>query len=287
MPLFPSSSVPLPPSDDHPKAEHPSPALEASKTGEESKTEARPWRSLPGAIAFYTQLPVPQGWLWEFTHVARYAPLVGLMIGGLLAIAALAFTQLGMPPLTRAAAVVGLWVWITGGLHLDGAMDAADGLGVTDPTRRLDVMSDSRTGAFGVMVAIALVTLKIAALAESANALWLLPLVAGWGRWAQQVAIARYPYLKPSGKGAFHKAALPHWGYVLPSWALLLGLSMLPWLLGWSAPMTPLLLLGGGSAIALLVPAWFQRQLGGHTGDTYGATVEWTEALLLVLCTIG
>jgi len=31
---------------------------------------------------------------------------------------------------------------------------------------------------------------------------------------------------------------------------------------------------------------WFYRQLGGHTGDTYGAVVEWTEALLLCLLTI-
>ena len=37
----------------------------------------------------------------------------------------------------------------------------------------------------------------------------------------------------------------------------------------------------GGIAIALLTGAWFNRYLGGHTGDTYGAVVEWTEALLL------
>ena len=41
----------------------------------------------------------------------------------------------------------------------------------------------------------------------------------------------------------------------------------------------------GGSAIAFLTGAWLNRQLGGHTGDTYGAVVEWTEALLLCLLT--
>jgi adenosylcobinamide-GDP ribazoletransferase len=41
----------------------------------------------------------------------------------------------------------------------------------------------------------------------------------------------------------------------------------------------------GGSAIAFLTGAWFNSQLGGHTGDTYGAVVEWTEALLLCLLT--
>ena len=41
----------------------------------------------------------------------------------------------------------------------------------------------------------------------------------------------------------------------------------------------------GSGAIALGAGAWFNRRLGGHTGDTYGAVVEWTEALILVLGT--
>jgi adenosylcobinamide-GDP ribazoletransferase len=43
----------------------------------------------------------------------------------------------------------------------------------------------------------------------------------------------------------------------------------------------------GGSAIALLTGAWFHHKLGGHTGDTYGAVVEWTETLLLCLFTMA
>jgi adenosylcobinamide-GDP ribazoletransferase len=39
----------------------------------------------------------------------------------------------------------------------------------------------------------------------------------------------------------------------------------------------------GGMAIAWLTGAWFNHKLGGHTGDTYGAVVEWTEAFLLCL----
>jgi len=38
----------------------------------------------------------------------------------------------------------------------------------------------------------------------------------------------------------------------------------------------------GGGAITV-IGAWFNHKLGGHTGDTYGAVVEWTEALLLCL----
>lgn len=190
-----------------------------------------------------------------------------------------------MPVLTRSALVVVGWIAITGGLHLDGAMDTADGLAVQDPQRRLQVMADSATGAFGAMAAIAIILLKTAALTDLNSSHWLALMAAcGWGRWGQQVAIARYPYLKPTGKGAFHKAAIrSHWD-LLPGLILLLSLSGLQILLG-DRIVLAMAMGGGGSAIAFLTAAWFNHQLGGHTGDTYGAVVEWTEALLLCLLT--
>jgi len=169
-------------------------------------------------------------------------------------------------------------------------MDTADGLAVPDPQRRLAVMADSATGAFGAMAAIALLLLKTATLIDLQDHTWhrwaALLLATVWGRWAQQVAIARYPYLKPTGKGAFHKAAIPSLQATCPGLlilAIIIGLigmtlSFHPWRFALAAGL-------GGGAIALLVPAWFNRQLGGHTGDTYGATVEWTEALVLVVLT--
>lgn len=240
-----------------------------------------------GAIAFYTCLPVPQRWLLTFNGIAGWAPLVGLAIGSLLGLLDNGLFYLGMPLLTRSAIVVATWVAITGGLHLDGAMDAADGLAV-DPQRRLEVMADSHTGAFGAMTAVVILLLKVAALTDLATHRWLmLMVVAGWGRWGQVVAIVRYPYLKPDGKGAFHKAALRSWWDAVPSLVLLLALS------GWWGYIssTPWLTVGlsslGGGAIAVFTGAWFNHQLGGQTGDTYGAVVEWTEALLLCLLTIA
>jgi len=97
------------------------------------------------------------------------------------------------------------------------------------------------------------------------------------------LAIARYPYLKPTGKGAFHKEAVQSSWAVVPSFLLLLGLSGL---LGVLQPESLWMAVGvaiGGVAIAWLTGAWFNYKLGGHTGDTYGAVVEWTEALLLCL----
>ncbi|WP_239651619.1 adenosylcobinamide-GDP ribazoletransferase [Neosynechococcus sphagnicola] len=183
------------------------------------------------------------------------------------------------------------WWWSPGwgsrgGLHLDGAMDTADGLAVTNPERRLAVMADSVTGAFGAMSAIALVLLKTTALSDlNRDRGFAMIASAGWGRWGQLVAIARYPYLKPMGKGAFHKAAIRSRWEVLPSAVLLLGISGLQTLLHpdrfWVAMAAAI----SGSGLACLTAAWFDHKLGGHTGDTYGAVVEWTEALLLCLLT--
>jgi adenosylcobinamide-GDP ribazoletransferase len=244
------------------------------------------WLSLVGAVTFYTCIPIPAGWALEFRGIARWAPLIGLLIGGILGIIDFGLQYLGVPVLTRSAGIVVCWIALTGGLHLDGVMDTADGLAVQDCNRRLDVMADSATGAFGAMAAIAILLLKTAALTdiETHRSLALIA-SAGWGRWGQVVAIALYPYLKPTGKGAFHKEAIrtPH--DILLGLLLLLSLCSLPLLLFKGVWWVSLEMAVGGSAIAFLTGAWLHHQLGGQTGDTYGAIVEWTEALFLCLFT--
>jgi adenosylcobinamide-GDP ribazoletransferase len=247
------------------------------------------WQSWLGAITFYTCIPIPMSWGLDFERIARWAPVVGLFIGVLLAMLDALLQHWGMPHLTRSGIIVVSWVALTGGLHLDGVMDTADGLGVQDPQRRLEVMADSVTGAFGAMAAIALLLLKMAALTDIETDRWFaLISVAGWGRWGQVVAISMYPYLKATGKGAFHQQGIrvpidSLWGAFL-----LLGVCGLPLLMNMNRDSLELAVIsaGGGCAIALLTGFWFYRQLGGHTGDTYGAVVEWTEALLLCLLTM-
>jgi len=236
-------------------------------------------RQFGGAIAFYTVVPLPPAWPLELQGIARWAPLVGILMGGILGWLDQGLAGLGTPSLTRSGLIVAAWIGITGGLHLDGAMDTADGLAVPAPERRLAVMADSRTGAFGVMAAAVILMLKTTALADlSSQRFWVLMAVGGWGRWGQLVAIAAYPYLKPAGKGAFHKAAIRFWD-LLPSTMLLLGLSTI-WMAN-AVSLWPWIAAILGSTIALGLGFWLRSKLGGHTGDTYGAIVEWTEALLL------
>jgi adenosylcobinamide-GDP ribazoletransferase len=242
-------------------------------------------KSLLAAWAFYTHLPTPQKMELDFSRIVRWAPLIGLIIGGLLSVLDWGLDSLAMPILVRSTFIVLLWLALTGGLHLDGAMDSADGLAVTNPERRLAVMADSNTGAFGVMSAIAIILLKIVGLSAIGSHRWMVLLaLPAWGRWAQVLAVVLYPYLKAEGKGAMHSkgiVVLPDLGGSFVAIALVAAMQIysypdsLRWILAIHC---------SGLLLSYPIGNYFARRLGGHTGDTYGATVEWVEAIgLLVL----
>ena len=243
-------------------------------------------RSLISAVIFYTIIPLPIKWTGEFQRIARWTPLIGLFIGGLLGLTDWALQLVKIPILTRSVLIIAVEVAITGGLHLDGAIDTADGLAVNAPDRRLEVMKDSVTGAFGAIALAIILLLKTAALSDITHYRWLaLMLAAGWARWGQVMAIAFYPYLRKEGKGALHKENFSFFADITLGLLFVGGCtSLLVWLEPqewWNAIVVAIIC----SAIALSVGYWFYRQLQGHTGDTYGAVVEWSEALILCALT--
>ncbi len=248
-------------------------------------------RSLLAAIAFYTVIPLPKKLSLNFERVARWLPVVGLGLGGILA-GVDALLGWVVAPAMRSLLVLCFWLGITGGLHLDGAMDTADGLAAGDRTvrgteRRLEAMSDSYTGAFGVMVAIVLLLLKFVSVMHLPQPRWIwLLLTPMWGRWAQLGAIAFYPYLKPQGKGRFLKDSTSLTEFVVPTGSVVVVCAITRLLTKQTQTPAVALWMLISAAIALGVGAWFNRQFGGHTGDTYGATVEWTEAIVLVIATL-
>ena len=239
---------------------------------------------LAGAWVFYSVLPLPPGLQPRFERIARFAPWVGAVIGGLEALLwRLGEGRLGL--LAQVALVLAFGMWISGGLHLDGAMDTADGL-AAGQERCLEAMDDSRVGASGVQALVQVLLLRCAGLAALAVAApWALVWAAVWGRIAPLIAIHAFPYLRDQGKtpgtAGFHRR---HWqglaAELAPALLLLgllaglaLGLGRGPWCwLGW---------LGG--IPALLVPWRLGQRLGGHSGDTYGACVEWTTSWTLLL----
>ncbi|QPN61580.1 adenosylcobinamide-GDP ribazoletransferase [Synechococcus sp. CBW1002] len=249
---------------------------------------------LAGAWIFYSVLPA---WPWprpRFGRIARFAPWIGLVLGGLQALAWLLLVGRA-PALTQAALVIVLGLALSGGLHSDGAMDTADGLAAGD--RCHEAMADSRVGASGVQAFAQLLLVRLAALvwlaaAAAAAAPAALVWAAFWGRLSPLIAMDRFPYRSARGTGAFHRH---HWrGLALelrPSLLVLAGVVLLVPATGaagfspGAAPHLWLPLLAGAVGVlpAVLVPLWLGRRLGSHSGDSYGACVEWVEALSLLL----
>lgn len=235
-------------------------------------------RDLAGAWIFYSVLPA---WPWprpSFRRIARFAPWVGAVLGGLQGLLWWALEG-RVPLLAQVPLLLAVGLLLSGGLHMDGAMDTADGLAAGE--RLLDAMEDSRVGASGAQALALLLLLRGAALAcLGAAAPMALLGAAVWGRVAPLVAMARFPYLRPGGSAGFHRE---HWtglrAELRPS-LLLLGLLLAAALAGLGGLLDALL---AGVAPALLVPAWLGRRLGGHSGDSYGACVEWSETLALLL----
>jgi adenosylcobinamide-GDP ribazoletransferase len=244
---------------------------------------------------FYSVLPAWPGIAPRFQRIARFAPLIGVVLGGVQALLWL-LSEAWLPDGARVALVIALALVLTGGLHHDGALDSADGLAAGP--RALEAMKDSRVGAAAVQAALLLALLRAAGL------LCLAPMAAGigatalvwagfWGRVAPLLAMHRYPYLRQApadrGTAAFHRR---HWAglaaELLPALLVAVPLLAATGALGGSAgqPLAAsavIALAGAGLPPALLLPWWLGRRLGGHSGDSYGACVEWGETLALLL----
>jgi adenosylcobinamide-GDP ribazoletransferase len=242
-------------------------------------------RDFAGAWVFYTVLP---GWPRlqpRFERIARFAPWIGLVIGSLQALLWLLLEALGWSPLSLVLAVISFGAWLTGGLHLDGVMDTGDGL-AAGRDRCLEAMDDSRVGASGVLALLLVLALLVAALLTLAQhqpslVPLVLPVVAFWGRCSPLWAMLGFPYLREEGTASFHRTHARSGQELIPA-AAVVGLGLVV-LLPWPQWRGLLISVPCGLLAAWGVATWLGRRLGGHTGDTYGASVVWTETLTLVL----
>jgi adenosylcobinamide-GDP ribazoletransferase len=212
-------------------------------------------------------------------RAAGWFPLVGLVFG--LTLAGIGWVLYAFLPVGIAAALIlVIWVALTGMLHLDGFMDSCDGLlPPRKPARRLEIMKDSRVGAFGVVGGVLLLLLKYNALlalpaAQRLPALIVTPTLA---RGAMTWAMARYPLARSGGMGKLFTEGLGH-AQILLATAIMLTvlLGMMAWPMG-------LALLAATWLITALLARLAMSRIHGLTGDVYGAICEAVETVTLVI----
>lgn len=240
-------------------------------------------KALLAAFLFLTVIPLPGGRGIGEKDIAGslpFFPVVGLVIGGVAAAGDLAFLLL-FPPGLAAVLTILLFVLITGGLHLDGLADTADGIfSVRDRERMLEIMRDSRIGTMGVLAILFVIALKISALAPllSVQRLGIIILMPIAGRMAMLLMLNALPYARKDGGLATLFLRRRSWWH--PAFAMIF-LVFTGWLLGaggWMpSPWSGLLMALSGIAAAGLTAGLIHRKLGGFTGDTVGAAAEITE----------
>lgn len=244
------------------------------------------WRDMRLAFSLLTGVPVAAEWpVGERTQVAAFFPWVGLAVGTLGYLLALgASVLLSAQPLLPAALIVLALGAFTRFLHWDAVADVGDAFLVA-PEKRLDVMSDSRTGAFGVVaiVFVALLeTLAISALIQNAE-LGIILLAPVFGRLAATFGAWLGKPARPGGLGA-SVAGRPTVTGVVVALAPVAVVSA-----GWLAfePRFAALAIFLGVVLALTVPHTLGLRFGGITGDVLGASVLHTETILLVLAALA
>jgi adenosylcobinamide-GDP ribazoletransferase len=226
------------------------------------------------ALQFLTRIPVPRG-AYRLEDSVVWLPVVGLLLGGVLAAVDWALRQVAIDPLVVSTLVVVLLLVLSGALHADGLMDTCDAVfSHASVERRLEIMRDPHAGTFGVVGLVCVAALKIAAVDALPASLrpQLLLLAPGLGRWSIVLVATVFPYGRQSGLGAPLKAAATPRVLTLASLLPLVG----------CVAIGPVGMLCGGLAalVALGLGRWLMRLLPGLTGDCYGATCEIVEAVV-------
>lgn len=241
-------------------------------------------RGSRAAFIFLTRIPVggedyrDDDWRWA----TAWFPGVGAFLGLSLALLWLATASLG--PWPCAFIVMGASMLLTGGFHEDGLADTADAMGgAYDRERLLEILKDSRVGAFGAMALFVSLGLKASLLAKlDTMAPAALIATECLSRVTPIWLMVGLPYVTNDAQSRSRqvtRAGLPQ--LLL---ATVIGLSMLG--LGWWSGHLNTTMLAGIALAMTLTPAicaWrFHTRAGGITGDFLGATQQLTQLALLI-----
>lgn len=216
----------------------------------------------------------------EFNEIAFgkspvYFPAVGLILGIALLLARQIFILVFPVPVVAALLIVTMAA-LTGGIHLDGFMDTFDGMfSGRSKERKMEIMRDSRVGAFGVLGLACLFLLKYSAFTalpvEILTSLIILATVLS--RWAMVYLIVFFPYARKEGLGTLYSLYAGKREFALAT----LGAALITIL---TAGVAGLLIWLTLFIVVHFVAQKVKAELGGLTGDIYGATCEGSELIV-------
>lgn len=232
------------------------------------------------ALRFLTVLPAPGGARNPKGSTLFWFPIVGVIIGVVMAATFWAAHQI-WPPLIAAGIIITVDIAITGALHFDGLADSADALMAhMQRERRLTVLSEPTVGVFAVVAVGVALLIRFSVLAESNLDLITVALIWAMSRTMAATIICWVPYARSSGLAS---------GF-LPSPSRLLGLRI--WLfvaliasisaLFWHGQLAAVLVGVALIVAALAVTVLALRRIGGFTGDVIGAAIVISETVALV-----
>jgi adenosylcobinamide-GDP ribazoletransferase len=243
-------------------------------------------RSFLAALQFLTVIPIrAQLEEGDFESSPFWFAQVGLLIGASVALVDALLARTCCSGLLRSILTIGLLAALSGGMHLDGLADTADGfLSARSRERVLEIMRDSRIGTMGVLALVFVLAIKVAALAQlNGPTRWKMLLLAPLaGRALQVINMSLLPYARKQSGGKAAMFIRRNQGR-FSIWSGLWLLSVDGTLFGFMTGAKYLVVI---VIIATWLAVWSLRRIGGFTGDTLGATSEIVEvSSLLFACT--
>ena len=211
-------------------------------------------------------------------RAVRAFPVVGAGIGLAAGIVYLILHAIGLPAAITGVVALAVGALLTGALHEDGLADTADGFGGGDSReQKLELMHDSRIGAYGVLALLLALGAKLGALVDLESIGLVLAGLVCSGAASRAVMPPLMRWLQPArNEGLGASAGRPPGDAVFVGLCLAAVLSLV--LLNWSGLIAFIIAGLGAYGMALLA----RRQIGGHTGDVLGATQQVADLLFLL-----
>ncbi|MFT5485188.1 MAG: adenosylcobinamide-GDP ribazoletransferase [Paracoccaceae bacterium] len=234
------------------------------------------------SVVFLTRLPAPS---WPEAAARKLSagmwafPIAGVLIATIAGLVYAVCDAIGLPVYISALFAVVALIITTGGLHEDGLSDLADGVwGGANPARRLEIMSDSRIGAYGAIALIVSVAGRAAAIASIGQPLFVLGALvasAAVSRAMMPAMMSAGTPAKPDGLGA--TAGTPAVANCAIALLLAAAIAALAAPAGWIVCLI-------AAAMGAVLIGWFaRRNLGGYTGDVLGAAQQVAELFALTM----